>query len=186
MKRFFDIIFAFFLITIFFIPMVFVGIIIRFNSKGPALYWSKRIGQNDQIFTMPKFRTMVINTPTIATDLLKNPDLYVSNFGKFLRRYSIDELPQLFSIMKGDMSFVGPRPALYNQNDLIQMRQLKGINTLIPGVTGWAQINGRDHISIEKKVALDKEYLDNKSFILDIKIILKTIKKVFKTEGVAH
>ena len=135
---------------------------------------------------MPKFRSMVLNTPTIATDLLKNPDLYLSTLGKFLRKYSIDELPQLFSIFKGDMSFVGPRPALFNQHDLINLRRLKGINKLTPGVTGWAQINGRDEISIEKKVSLDEEYLNSKSFLLDLKIIFKTIVKVFKTEGVLH
>ena len=166
--------------------MILIGILIRFNSKGPALYWSTRVGQNDTIFKMPKFRSMVLNTPTIASDLLKNPDLYLSTLGKFLRKYSIDELPQLFSIFKGDMSFVGPRPALFNQHDLINLRRLKGINKLTPGVTGWAQINGRDEISIEKKVSLDEEYLNSKSFLLDLKIIFKTIVKVFKTEGVLH
>jgi len=186
MKRFFDIFFSSFLIFMLFIPMILIGILIRFNSKGPALYWSTRVGQNDTIFKMPKFRSMVLNTPTIASDLLKNPDLYLSTLGKFLRKYSIDELPQLFSIFKGDMSFVGPRPALFNQHDLINLRRLKGINKLTPGVTGWAQINGRDEISIEKKVSLDEEYLNSKSFLLDLKIIFKTIVKVFKTEGVLH
>jgi O-antigen biosynthesis protein WbqP len=186
MKRFFDILFAFSLVVIFLMPMILIGILIRLNSKGPSLYWSTRIGQNDKIFRMPKFRSMFVDTPSLATDLMKNPDLYVSNFGKFIRKYSIDELPQLFSILKGDMSFVGPRPALYNQHDLIKMRQLKGINMLLPGVTGWAQINGRDEISIEIKVKLDEEYLTRKSFLFDLKIILKTFKKVFKREGVVH
>ena len=156
------------------------------TSKGRVFYWSKRVGLNNKIFNMPKFRTMKIGTPVIATDLIDNPETYLSPVGKFLRSFSLDELPQLFSIIKGDMSFVGPRPALFNQEDLINLRMLHGIDKLVPGLTGWSQINGRDDLSIDKKVAFDIEYLNNKSFFFDLKILCLTFMKIISREGVSH
>jgi O-antigen biosynthesis protein WbqP len=186
MKRFFDFILSILLIILLFIPIIMISILIRLDSKGPILFWSKRIGKNDMVFSMPKFRSMKINTPIIATDLMTNPDFYLSSIGRFLRRYSIDEIPQIFSIVKGDMSFVGPRPALFNQNILIEKRKIAGVNQLTPGITGWAQVNGRDNISDTKKVELDTEYLINQSFLLDLKIIFKTFVLVLKRENVLH
>ena len=166
--------------------MMLIFILIRLTSKGPAIYWSDRIGKNNSIFKMPKFRSMLIQTPTVATHLLNKPDSYLSPIGGFLRRSSLDELPQLLSVLKGDMSFVGPRPALYNQYDLIDLRTKNGVHTLLPGITGWAQINGRDELSISDKVLLEVEYLKKQSILLDIKIILMTILKVFKRDGINH
>ena len=166
--------------------MLIIAVLVRITSKGPALYWSDRVGRNNNIFKMPKFRSMLIDTPSIATHLLDNPDSCLTPIGGFLRRSSLDELPQLFSVLKGEMSFVGPRPALYNQNDLIILRSKKGINTLLPGITGLAQINGRDELTISEKVALDLEYLNHKSLWFDIKILLKTFLKVVKRVGVSH
>ncbi len=186
MKRTFDLLFASLLMTALIIPMFIIGLIIRATSKGPALFWSQRIGRNNTLFYMPKFRTMVLGTPDVATHLLENPEQYVTSFGRFLRKYSLDELPQLWSILKGDMSFVGPRPALYNQNDLIELRTIKGVHELVPGITGWAQINGRDDLSIPVKIELDDYYRQNRSFLLDFKILGATIFKVLKTEGVRH
>ena len=167
-----------------FIPWIFIYILLVLNSVESPIYWSDRIGKNNKIFKMPKFRTMKMNTPELATHKLKNPNQWLTYFGSFLRRSSLDELPQIISIIKGDMSFVGPRPALYNQYDLIEMRTKRNVHRLIPGITGWAQIHGRDEISIIEKVEFDKYYLDNRSFFLDLKIIWLTIIKVLTSDGV--
>ena len=164
MKRAFDLFFGVILLLSLVIIMLFIAIAIRRTSKGSALYWSDRIGKNNKIFKMPKFRSMLTDTPAVATHLLDNPDVYLSPIGGFLRSTSLDELPQLFSVLRGDMSFVGPRPALYNQDDLITLRTQKGVDKLLPGITGWAQVNGRDELSIPDKVALDVEYLNYQSF----------------------
>ena len=168
------------------IILLVVAILIRSTSKGPSLYWSDRVGKNNKIFKMPKFRSMLIDAPTVATHLLDNPDAYLSPIGGFLRSTSLDELPQLFSVLKGDMSFVGPRPALYNQEDLIALRTEKGVHKLLPGITGWAQVNGRDELSIPDKVALDVEYLNRQSFWFDMKILWMTFLKVVKRDDVSH
>jgi len=160
--------------------------LIKLTSKGPALYWSDRVGVGNGIFKMPKFRTMRIDTPPVATHLLQNPDAYLTPIGPFLRKSSLDELPQLWSVLRGDMSFVGPRPALYNQDDLIELRTKKGIHGLVPGITGWAQINGRDDLPIPIKVGYDEYYLKNRSFLFDIKILFLTLFKTVKSEGVQH
>lgn len=186
MKRLFDFVFASFLLVIFFIPIIIIAFAVIITSKGPAIYFSDRIGQSGDIFKMPKFRSMRLNTPNIATHLLDNPNKYLSPIGGFLRKTSLDELPQLYSIIKGDMSFVGPRPALFNQDDLIKLRIRHKVNTLVPGVTGWAQINGRDSISILDKVNLDLYYLNNRSFFFDMKIIFLTILKVSKSDNISH
>lgn len=166
--------------------MLLVAIAVRLSSKGPALYWSDRVGKNNKIFRMPKFRSMLIDTPDVATHLLDNPDVYLSPIGGFLRRSSLDELPQLFSVLKGDMSFVGPRPALFNQEDLIALRSEKGVDKLLPGITGWAQVNGRDELSIPDKVALDVEYVHRQSFWFDMNILWMTFLKVINRDGVSH
>lgn len=166
--------------------MILIALFVKLTSKGPALYWSDRMGINNTIFRMPKFRTMRLDAPEMATHLMDDPSLYLTSVGSFLRKFSLDELPQLWSIMKGDMSFVGPRPALYNQDDLVELRTQKGIQKLIPGVTGWAQVNGRDELPIPVKVEFDEYYLKNKSFILDLKILWMTFIKVLKAEGIQH
>ena len=171
MKQIFDLFVGVILLVLLAIPMSLIAIAIRLTSKGPTLYWSDRIGKNNNIFKMPKFRSMLSDTPDVATHQLDNPDSYLSPIGGFLRRSSLDELPQLFSVLKGDMSFVGPRPALYNQDDLIALRTEKGVDKLLPGITGWAQVNGRDKLSIPDKVALDVEYLNHQSFWFDMKIL---------------
>ena len=186
MKRLFDLFGSTVLLVLLIFPIVIIIILIRFTSKGPAFYWSKRVGRDNVIFKMPKFRSMVVDTPTLASHLLEKPDSYLSPIGKFLRRSSLDELPQLLSVLKGDMSFVGPRPALYNQENLITLRTEKGVDRLLPGITGWAQINGRDELSIAHKVALDIEYLNRQSFWFDIKILWMTFLKVMKRDGVSH
>ena len=186
MKRIFDLFIGAILLVLLSTPMVVVAIAIRLTSKGPALYWSNRIGKNNEIFKMPKFRSMHIDTPAVATHLLNNPDSYLSPVGGFLRRTSLDEFPQLFSVLKGDISLVGPRPALFNQNDLIELRTEKGVSKLLPGITGLAQVNGRDELSIVKKVALDVEYLNRQSFWFDMKILGMTFLKVMKRDGVSH
>ena len=186
MKRFFDILFSFLLLVLLFFPMVLIGVLVILNSKGPALFWSKRVGQNNKFFMMPKFRSMNQDTAHVATHLIKDPDLLVTSFGRFIRRFSLDELPQLFSVFKGDMSFVGPRPALFNQNDLIQLRTERGIEKLLPGITGWAQVNGRDELSIEDKVLYEVEYLENRSFRFDLKILWLTALKVLLVRGISH
>ena len=185
-KRVFDLLVCAILACLLFLPMVIIAIMIFSTSKGPVLFWSNRIGINNKVFKMPKFRTMLINAPVVATHLIKNSDELLSPIGGFLRRFSLDEFPQLFSILKGDMSLVGPRPALYNQFDLIEMRKIKGVDKLSPGLTGWAQVNGRDNISLSDKVDLDFEYLQRKSFIFDLKIIKLTILKVIKRDDVSH
>ena len=186
MKRTFDLFFSVMLFILLSISMLLVAIAIRLTSKGPSLYWSDRVGRNNKIFKMPKFRSMLTSTPAVATHLLDNPDAYLSPIGGFLRSTSLDELPQLFSVLKGDMSFVGPRPALYNQDDLITLRTEKGVDKLLPGITGWAQVNGRDELSIPDKVALDIEYLNRQSFWFDMKILWMTFLKVINRDGVSH
>ena len=186
MKRVFDFIMALFLLCFLSVPILIVALMVKFTSKGPILYWSDRVGMDNRIFKMPKFRTMRIDTPPVATHLLRNPDAYLTSIGSFLRRFSLDELPQLWSILKGHMSFIGPRPALFNQDDLIELRTNKGIHKLVPGITGWAQVNGRDDIPIPLKVKYDEYYMKNKSFIMDLKILYITLLKVVKAEGVRH
>ena len=186
MKRIFDLFSSVVLFSLLGIPMLLITIAIRLTSKGRVFYWSDRVGKNNDIFKMPKFRSMLIDTPTVATHLLDNPDSYLSPIGGFLRRSSLDEIPQLFSVLKGDMSFVGPRPALFNQEDLIALRTEKGVDKLLPGITGWAQVNGRDELSIPDKVALDVEYLNRQSFWLDVKILWMTFLKVMNRDGVSH
>jgi O-antigen biosynthesis protein WbqP len=186
MKRVFDLFICLILLLILVILMLFISVAIRLLSKGPSLYWSDRVGRDNKTFKMPKFRSMLIDTPDVATHLLDNPDSHLSSIGSFLRLSSLDELPQLFSVLKGDMSFVGPRPALYNQKDLISLRTQKGVESLLPGITGWAQVNGRDELSIPDKVALDEEYLNRQSFWFDMKILWMTFLKVIKRDGVLH
>ena len=186
MKRAFDLFFGVMLFILLVIPMLLITIAIRLTSKGTMLYWSDRIGKNNKNFKMPKFRSMLIGSPTLATHLLDNPDVYLSPIGGFLRLSSLDELPQIFSVIKGDMSFVGPRPALYSQDDLIDLRTAKGVDKLLPGITGWAQVNGRDELSIADKVALDVEYLNRQSFWFDMKILWMTFLKVVKRDSVSH
>jgi O-antigen biosynthesis protein WbqP len=185
-KRFFDISVSSITLFILGVLMLLLALLVKLTSPGPALHWSDRIGKNNSIFKMPKFRTMRIDTPAVATHLLGDPDRYLTKVGRFLRKTSLDELPQLFSILKGDMSIVGPRPALFNQNDLIKLRTQKGIHLLTPGLTGWAQVNGRDEIPIPIKVEFDEYYLANQSFFLDLRIISLTLLKVIKGEGVTH
>jgi O-antigen biosynthesis protein WbqP len=186
MKRLFDLVLALIATSILLLPIVIVAVLVKLTSKGHALYWSDRVGKNNTIFKMPKFRSMDLNTPTVATHLLKDPKSVLTPIGDFLRKSSLDELPQLWSILKGDMSFVGPRPALFNQDDLIALRTENGVDNLVPGLTGWAQINGRDELPIPHKVALDVEYLQCHSLSMDIKIIWLTFIKVLKKDGVSH
>lgn len=176
-----------FLLIVLLLPLFFVtGIFIFIFDGRPILYWSKRIGLNNKIFRMPKFRTMKTNTPDVATNILGNAESYLIPFGSLIRKYSLDELPQLLCILKGDLNFVGPRPALYNQKELISLRKSKGVHKIVPGITGWAQINGRDDLTIEDKVSLDFFYLNNKSIILDTKILLFTFIQIFNPLGVKH
>ena len=186
MKRFFDILLAVTLIILFLWLIILIAISIKSTSKGPVIYWSSRVGINNRIFKMPKFRSMNIYTPDIATHLMSDPKAYLSPLGGFLRSYSLDELPQLFSVLKGDMSFVGPRPALHNQDDLIALRKKKGVCGLIPGITGWAQVNGRDDLSIPDKVDLDFEYMNKRSIRFDLKILWLTFLKVLGRDNVSH
>ena len=186
MKRIFDLILAFFLFLALLIPLLLIAIAVVITSKGGTLYWSDRVGKDGVIFQMPKFRSMRIDTPAVATHLLDDPDSHLSPIGGFLRRTSLDELPQLYSVLKGDMSFVGPRPALFNQDDLITLRREKGVDKLLPGITGWAQVNGRDELSIPNKVDLDVEYMQDQSFLLDIRILWMTFLKVIRRDGVSH
>lgn len=185
-KRSIDISLALIATVVFFIPLVFVALLVRITSKGPIIFWSERVGHSNQIFKMPKFRTMQVNTPNVATHLLSSAEQYLTPVGRFLRKTSLDELPQLWSVFSGDMSFVGPRPALYNQFDLIEIRTRNGIDTLLPGITGWAQVNGRDELTINEKVDFDREYLEKQSFLFDVHILFLTILKVFKREGISH
>jgi O-antigen biosynthesis protein WbqP len=186
MKRIFDLLLGIVILVLLLLPMLLIAIAVRLSSKGSALYWSDRVGKNNKIFKMPKFRSMLVDTPAVATHLLDNPGAYLSPIGGFLRRSSLDELPQLFSVLKGDMSFVGPRPALFNQDDLIGLRKEKGVDKLLPGITGWAQVNGRDELSIPDKVALDVEYMQRQSFWFDMRILWMTFLRVMKRDGVSH
>ena len=186
MKRLFDLTCSFMAIIFLAIPMLITALAVKLTSPGPILYWSDRVGRNNTIFKMPKFRTMRTDTPAVATHLLGNPDSWLTPIGKFLRKSSLDELPQLLSIFTGDMSIVGPRPALFNQDDLVALRTAKGVHMLTPGLTGWAQINGRDELPIPVKVDFDEYYLKYRSFLLDVKIIFRTVIKVVKSEGVKH
>ncbi len=186
MKRVFDFILSLSALFLLFMPMLLIAAGIKLTSRGPILYWSSRVGKDNKLFNMPKFRTMHVDTPAVATHLLGSPDKYVTRIGRLLRRTSLDELPQIISIVKGDMSFVGPRPALFNQDDLIEQRTSKGVHKLMPGLTGWAQVNGRDELPIPVKVDFDYYYLLNQSFLLDLKIIIQTALKVILREGVTH
>jgi O-antigen biosynthesis protein WbqP len=186
MKRIFDLILAAILIIVLSVPMLIIIFAIRLTSKGPALYWSERVGLDNSIYKMPKFRTMKIDTPQVATHLMSNPEKFLSPIGGFLRQTSLDELPQLLSILKGNMSFVGPRPALYNQEDLITLRSENGLDKLLPGLTGWAQVNGRDELSIPEKVMLEVEYMQKKSFWFDLKILWLTFLEVIQGKHVSH
>lgn len=186
LKKLFDFLFALVLILIFLIPIACVAILVKVTSKGPVLYWSDRVGVNNSIFKMPKFRSMQIDTPTVATHLLANPAACLTPIGGFLRKSSLDELPQLWCILSGKMSFVGPRPALFNQNDLIALRTEKGVHLLLPGLTGWAQVNGRDELPIAVKVNFDAEYVQKKSFLFDLKILALTFLKVVMRDGITH
>jgi O-antigen biosynthesis protein WbqP len=168
------------------LPLLLITALVRLTSKGPALYWSERVGRDNRTFAMPKFRTMKVDTPAVATHLLKDPDMYLTPIGSILRKTSLDELPQLWSILVGDMSLVGPRPALFNQDDLIALRTECGVHRLLPGLTGWAQVNGRDEISVPDKVKLDLEYLRHQSLAFDLQIIWLTAVKVLKRDGVTH
>ncbi len=185
-KRILDLIVAVLLLVCLSLPLIVLAVIIKLTSPGQVLYWSDRVGKNNKIFKMCKFRTMRADTPAVATHLFKDADRYITPVGYFLRKFSLDELPQLFNIVSGDMTFVGPRPALFNQDDLVELRAKKNVHTLTPGVTGWAQINGRDELPIPVKVEFDEYYLKNKSLLLDAKIIMVTVLKVVKREGVAH
>lgn len=186
LKRIFDLSLAL-LATILLFPVLFlVYLLVRITSPGPAIYWSDRVGKNNVIFSMPKFRSMRTETPALASHLLENPQSYLSPIGALLRKSSLDELPQLWSILKGDMSFVGPRPALFNQGDLIELRNQYGIQSLVPGLTGWAQVNGRDELPISEKVKFDVQYLHRQSFLFDLKILWMTCLKVIYKDGVSH
>jgi len=186
MKRLIDLTLTFVAMLFFLLPVIIVSVVVKLTSKGPVLYWSDRVGKNNAIFKMPKFRSMKLDTPLVATHLLADPKSVFTPVGDFLRKSSLDELPQLWCILKGDMSVVGPRPALFNQDDLIALRSEKGVHELVPGLTGWAQINGRDELPIPQKVDLDVEYLHHQSLWLDIKIIWLTFIRVIKKDGVSH
>ena len=185
-KKSFDLVLALLAMPLLLPLIVFVAVLVRLTSPGPVLYWSERVGRHNKIFRMPKFRSMRIDTPAVATHLLQNPDQWLTPIGSFLRKTSLDELPQLWSILKGDMSFVGPRPALFNQDDLIALRTDAGVHELLPGLTGWAQINGRDELPIFDKVKLDIEYLQRQSFVFDLGILWMTFLKVLRRDGVSH
>lgn len=186
MKRVIDLVVAVVVAMFLALPFLIVGLAVRLTSLGPVLYWSDRVGRHNRIFRMPKFRSMRIETPAVATHLLHNPEQWLTPIGSFLRKSSLDELPQLWSILKGDMSFVGPRPALFNQDDLIALRTEKGVHELVPGLTGWAQVNGRDELPIPDKVKLDAEYLQRRSFGFDLWILWLTLLKVLRRDGVSH
>lgn len=186
MKRIVDLVLAALAGLFLLLPVLLVAALVRVTSKGPVLYWSERVGRNNTLFKMPKFRSMQIGTPAVATHLLSNPDSYLTPIGSFLRKSSLDELPQLWSIVKGDMSFVGPRPALFNQHDLIELRTRSGVHALVPGLTGWAQVNGRDELPIPDKVKLDVQYLQRQSLWFDLRILWLTLVKVLRRDGVSH
>lgn len=185
-KRVFDLVLCSFCGVLFLIPIFFIGLLVHITSHGPVIYWSDRVGRFNKLFKMPKFRSMHILTPTMATHILEHPDKWLTPIGSILRKSSLDELPQLWSIFKGDMSFVGPRPALFNQDDLIELRTNAGVHKLVPGLTGWAQINGRDKMDIIRKVQLDVEYMNQKSIFLDLKILLITLFQALLQKQVSH
>lgn len=185
-KRAFDLSLALAAAVVLALPILVVALLVRLTSPGPALYWSDRVGRHNRIFRMPKFRSMRIGTPAVATHLLQSPESYLTPIGSFLRKSSLDELPQLWSILRGDMSFVGPRPALFNQDDLVAQRTALGVDALVPGLTGWAQVNGRDELPIPQKVALDAEYLRRQSLVFDIRILALTFIRVIRRDNVAH
>lgn len=186
MKRMFDFLLVLLTGIIFLLPILLIALAVKLTSPGPALYWSDRVGRNNRIFRMPKFRSMRVGTPAVATHLLSDASSHLTPIGSFLRKSSLDELPQLWSILRGDMSFVGPRPALFNQDDLIVQRTEAGVHALVPGLTGWAQINGRDELPIPEKVKLDAEYLQRQSFWFDLRILWRTFNKVLRRDGVSH
>ncbi len=186
MKRLFDLCLTFFALILFAPPFLLVAIMVKLTSIGPVFYWSDRVGQNNKLFRMPKFRTMQVDTPAVATHLLLEPKQFLTPVGSFLRKSSLDEIPQLWSVLKGYMSLVGPRPALFNQDDLIKLRTEKGVHLLKPGITGWAQINGRDELPIPDKVQLDVDYMKRQSLLFDLKIIVLTVVKVLCSDGVRH
>ena len=186
MKRLFDLILALIAASLLLVPIVVVAVLAKLTSKGSALYWSDRVGMYNTIFKMPKFRSMKVDTPAVASHLMNDPDAYITPFGGFLRHTSLDELPQLWCILKGEMSFVGPRPALFNQDDLIALRTEKGVDQLVPGLTGWAQVKGRDELPIPEKVALDLEYMERQSLWFEMRIFWLTFLKVFGQDGITH
>ena len=186
MKRLFDLVMSITAASVLAMPVLLVALAVKLTSRGPALYWSDRVGRHNRIFRMPKFRSMRVDTPAVATHLLQDPKAYLTPIGSFLRKSSLDELPQLWSILVGDMSFVGPRPALFNQDDLIALRTEQGVDALVPGLTGWAQVNGRDELPIPDKVKLDVEYLQRRSFMFDLYILWLTALKVIRRDGVSH
>ena len=186
MKRLFDLALTLFAAVVLAVPVALVAMAVRLTSDGPVLYWSDRVGRGNKLFKMPKFRSMRVGTPAVATHLLQDPNVYLTPIGSFLRKSSLDELPQLWSILVGDMSFVGPRPALFNQHDLIELRTQHGVDRLLPGLTGWAQVNGRDELPIPKKVELDLEYLQRQSLWFDLGILWMTAAKVLRRDGVSH
>lgn len=186
MKRSFDLVLAVLAAIVLTLPVLLVALAVKLTSCGPALYWSDRVGRHNRIFRMPKFRSMRVDTPAVATHLFKDPKVYLTPIGSFLRKSSLDELPQLWSILVGDMSFVGPRPALFNQDDLIALRTECGVHEVLPGLTGWAQVNGRDELPIPEKVRLDAEYLYRRSFVFDLHILWLTALKVLRRDGVSH
>jgi len=185
-KRVFDVVVGLVCLLLLGVPIVLAALAVKLTSPGPVLYWSERVGRHNRLFRMPKFRSMRIDTPAVATHLLENPKQWLTPVGSFLRKSSLDELPQLWNIFKGDMTFVGPRPALFNQDDLIEQRTEKGVHELVPGLTGWAQVNGRDELPIPQKVALDAEYLQRQSLLFDVKILWMTALKVLARDGVSH
>ena len=186
MKRLFDLVLGLVAAIMLLAPVLIVALLVRLTSRGPALYWSDRVGRDNKIFKMPKFRSMRVGTPAVATHLLADPKAYLTPIGSFLRKSSLDELPQLWSILVGDMSFVGPRPALFNQDDLIALRTQRGVHQLVPGLTGWAQVNGRDELPIPEKVKLDEEYLRRQSLWFNVRILWLTFVKVLRSDGVSH
>jgi O-antigen biosynthesis protein WbqP len=186
MKRLFDLVLALIAACLLIVPIVVVAVLVKLTSKGPALYWSDRVGMHNTIFKMPKFRSMKVETPAVATHLLLDPGIVLTPVGDFLRKNSLDELPQLWCILKGEMSFVGPRPALFNQDDLILLRTEKGVDKVVPGLTGWAQVNGRDELPIPEKVVLDVEYMERQSLWFDMRILWMTFLKVLGQDGITH
>lgn len=186
MKRFFDLLLALFCLTVLWPVILAAALAVRLTSPGPAIYWSDRVGRNNLIFRMPKFRSMAVGTPAVATHLMQNAEHFLTPIGGVLRKSSLDELPQIWSVLRGDMSFVGPRPALFNQHDLIEARTARGVHLLRPGVTGWAQVNGRDELELAQKVAFDSEYLARQSFFFDLKILLMTALRVCRRDGIKH